>query len=446
MIGVKDLIAKLNTQLENTSLSEREIVQLYSAINSLETKGVSVVKYFSDLPNPAANQGRFVFIDSENRYVFSDGSEWNINTILAPASVNLWGWGSSSYIGDNSVGFTRSSPVSVVGGFTDWVDVSAGYRHTVAMRANGTAWAWGSNGRGQLGNNENTVQRSSPVSVVGGYTDWVQISAGRYHTAAVRANGTAWCWGYNYRGRLGDNSTTSRSSPVLVVGGFTNWVQISAGRDHTAAVRANGTAWCWGWNAYGQLGDESTTSRLSPVSVVGGFTDWVQISAGAFHTAAVRANGTAWCWGWNNSGRLGDDSTTSKRSPVLVVGDYTDWVQIDASNHTAAVRANGTVWCWGANGAGQLGNNSTTNRSSPVSVVGDYTDWVQISAGGFHTAAVRANGTAWAWGDNTGSQNGVLGNGEASVGARSSPVSVVGSFTDWVMVSCDRFHTMGLRS
>jgi hypothetical protein len=88
MIGVKDLIAKLNTQLENTSLSELEIVQLYSAINSLETKGVSVVKYFSDLPNPVANQGRFVFIDSENRYVVSDGASWNIDNIIRPPFVN----------------------------------------------------------------------------------------------------------------------------------------------------------------------------------------------------------------------------------------------------------------------------------------------------------------------------------------------------------------------
>jgi alpha-tubulin suppressor-like RCC1 family protein len=191
-----------------------------------------------------------------------------------------------------------------------------------------------------------TTDRRSPVSVVGGFTDWVQIATGSYHTAAVRANGSAWCWGDNFSGQLGDGTTTRRSSPVSVVGGFTNWVQISAGGasngEHTAAVRANGTAWAWGGNPTGELGDGTTTARSSPVSVVGGFTDWVQISAGGDfngQTVAVRANGTAWGWGYNISGMLGDGTTTSRRSPVSVVGGFTDWVQISAGGeHTAAIR------------------------------------------------------------------------------------------------------------
>jgi alpha-tubulin suppressor-like RCC1 family protein len=130
--------------------------------------------------------------------------------------------------------------------------------------------------------------------VVGGFTDWVQISAGRIHTSAIRANGTAWGWGSNISGRLGDGTVTNRSSPVSVVGGFTDWVQISAGTGSagtTAAIRANGTAWTWGLNSNGLLGiNEPNTfaQSFAPVSVVGGFTDLVQISAGYGHIAAIR--------------------------------------------------------------------------------------------------------------------------------------------------------------
>jgi YD repeat-containing protein len=278
--------------------------------------------------------------------------------------------------------------VSVVGGFSDWCQISAGRYHTAAVRTSGSAWAWGTNSYGRLG--DNTISnRSSPVSVVGGFSDWCQISAGGKWTAAVRTNGTAWAWGYNLQGRLGDNTVTCRSSPVSVVGGFTNWCQISAGRYHTAAVRTNGTAWAWSYNGQGQLGDNTTTSRISPVSVVGGFSDWSKISAGSFFTAAVRTSGSAWSWGCNSSGRLGDNTTTNRSSPVSVVGGFTDWCQISVGEHTAAVRTSGSAWAWGSNSSGQLGDDTTTPRSSPVSVVGGFTNWCQISAGTGHTTAIR---------------------------------------------------------
>ena len=256
-----------------------------------------------------------------------------------------------------SSGATRpASPV--VGMF--WYNTSLGQLEVW----NGTAWrpqniqvggtkpqnayAWGNNASGQLGDST-TIRKSSPVSVVGEFTDWVQISTGRENTSALRANGTLWTWGNNLYGKLGDNTTTNRSSPVSVVGGFTDWVQVSSsgGNFHTAAIRANGTAWCWGVNQFGRLGDGTTTTRSSPVSVVGGFTDWVQISTGYFHTAAVRANGTAWGWGGNGSGQLGNNTSGgagARSSPALVVGGFTDWVQISAAtSFTSALRANDTI-------------------------------------------------------------------------------------------------------
>jgi alpha-tubulin suppressor-like RCC1 family protein len=174
-----------------------------------------------------------------------------------------------------------------LGGFSDWTQVSAGWFHTLGVRSNGLAWSWGRNNSGQLAD-YTTVYRSSPVSLIGGITDWVQVAAGGYHSLGLRANGTARSWGNNSEGRLGDGTMTNRSNTVAVAGGFTNWVQLTAGFTTSMGIRSNGTAWAWGSNPYGRLGIGDTNYRVSPTSIVGGFTDWVQISAGNSHAAGLR--------------------------------------------------------------------------------------------------------------------------------------------------------------
>jgi alpha-tubulin suppressor-like RCC1 family protein len=230
------------------------------------------------------------------------------------------------------------------------------------------------------------------VSVVGGFTDWSQVSGGYKHSLGLRTNGTLWAWGYNAQGRLGDNTTANKSSPVSVVGGFTDWCQVSAGYAHSLVLRTNGTAWAWGCNSYGKLGDNTTVSKSSPVSVIGGFTDWCQVSGGYNQSLGLRTNGTAWSWGRNYRGVLGDNTTVNKSSPVSVIGGFTDWCQVSAgsSSLSVAVRTNGTAWAWGGGAYGAKGDNDTTNRSSPVSVVGGFTDWCQVSAGSYFSLAIRS--------------------------------------------------------
>ena len=331
-----------------------------------------------------------VFFNENKRIVQGwNGSAWVDLTSSGSGNAWTWGFGSSGRLGNSSAA-NQSSPVSVLGGFTDWIQISPGYSHNVAIRDNGTALAWGSNFAGQLGNGF-AVDRSSPVSVVGGFTDWAQISGGSFHSPAIRANGTAWCWGEGIFGEIGDNNTINRSSPVSVVGGFTDWIEISGGSSFTLARRTNGTIWSWGYGQYGRLGNIAITNRSSPVSVVGGFTDWTHISAGGQGAAAIRANGTAWCWGRNNWGQIGDSTVINKSSPVSVVGGFTDWIQIDAGQaHTMAIRSNGTSWGWGYNGQGNIGDGTTIYRSSPSSVVGAVTSWVQISAYN-NSAAIRGS-------------------------------------------------------
>jgi hypothetical protein len=180
--------------------------------------------------------------------------------------------------------------------------VAAGANHTVALRGDGTLWAWGDNSSGQLGDGS-ISRRTAPVQI-GSATNWVGVAAGANHTVAPRGDGTLWAWGYNSSGQLGDGSTTPRTAPVQI-GSATNWVGVAAGANHTVALRGDGTLWAWGDNGFGQLGNGSTTQRNAPVQI-GSATDWVGVAAGIYHTVALRGDGTLWAWGYNGSGQLGD--------------------------------------------------------------------------------------------------------------------------------------------
>jgi alpha-tubulin suppressor-like RCC1 family protein len=447
-IGVKTLVDCVNNNISNTAICQPlQVLQLTSISKDFDNVVVSVANCAA-LPSAADNKGRMIYLQDTCGYRISDGVSWTNDFTSVPRQI-IMTWGnncdfSTGTLGDGTI-IPKSSPVSVIGGFTDWCQISAGPAHNVALRRNGTAWSWGCNGTGRLGDNS-IINRSSPVSVVGGFTDWCQVSGSLNHSLGVRTNGTAWAWGFNNTGQLGNNCTVDTSSPVSVVGGFTDWCQVSAGIIHSLGLRQNGTAWGWGSNACAQLGDNSTINRSSPVSVVGGFTDWCQVSAGhsfsSFHSLGLRCNGTLWAWGSGNIGRLGDDSTINRSSPVSVVGGFTDWCQISAGYaHNFGVRQNGTAWGWGCNGAGRLGDNCTVDRSSPVSVVGGFTDWCQVSAStSSHTQGIRQNGTLWAWGN---AGQGRL--GDNTTISKSSPVLVAGGFTDWVCVYAGSNHGLGLR-
>jgi alpha-tubulin suppressor-like RCC1 family protein len=413
---------------------------LITTERSLSVASVAVLNALTDI-----EPGSIYFVEDANvPYIKKLNDVWvPIDPLLSPIlpleNAYAWGGNANGRLGDDT-DTSRSSPVSVVGGFSDWVSSSGGRDHSLGVRANGTLWAWGLNSNGRLGDNSITSRRS-PVSVVGGFTDWISASAGGYHSLGVRANGSLWAWGNNGNGQLGDDTITSRRSPVSVVGGFTDWISASAGGFHSLGVRANGTLWAWGNNSNGRLGDDTVTDQSSPVSVVGGFNDWVSASAGRRHSLGVRANGSLWAWGYNGNGRLGDNSNTDRSSPVSVVGGFTDWISASAGfAHSLGVRANGSLWAWGYNSSGRLGDDTVTDRSSPVSVVGGFTDWISASAGGAHSLGVRANGSLWAWGPNS---FGRL--GDDSTTARSSPVSVVGGFTDWVSASAGNSHSLGIR-
>ena len=311
----------------------------------------------------------------------------------------MWTWGANGYgpLGDNT-SLPRSSPVQTVTFGTNWKQVSCGYRNTAAVKQDGTLWTWGSNNNGQLGTNgASNAHMSSPVQTVAGGTTWKMVSVGNgysnapaNHVAAIKTDGTLWVWGYNGNGQLGDNTRTSRSSPVQTVTFGTNWMQVSAGYYHTAAVKNDGTLWTWGLGTSGQLGDNSISSKSSPVQTIASGNTWLQAACGNTYTAAIKTDGTLWTWGLGTSGQLGDSTSISKSSPVQTITYGTNWKQVSCGSvHTVATKTDGTLWTWGADTNGQLGDNTIVAKSSPVQTITSGYSWKQAVAGFSLTMAIQ---------------------------------------------------------
>ncbi len=294
--------------------------------------------------------------------------------ILSNGTVQCWGYNGIGQLGNGTT--TNSSTPVTVSGITTAAALAAGSQHTCALMSNGTVQCWGDNGQGQLGNGTSTSS-FTPVTV-SGITTATDISAGINHTCAVLGNGTVQCWGNNGSGKLGNGTATSSngiitsSSTPVTVSGITTATDISAGINHTCAVLGNGTVQCWGSNYSGQLGNGTTTDSSTPVTV-SSITTATAIAAGGYlveHSCAVLSNGTVQCWGANAFGQLGNGTTTNSSIPVTVSGTAIASAIATGGAVTCIVLSNGTVQCWGYNAYGQLGNGTTTNSSIPVPVIG----------------------------------------------------------------------------
>jgi alpha-tubulin suppressor-like RCC1 family protein len=352
----------------------------------------------------------------------------------ADGTVACWGENSSGQLGDGTT-TRRLNPVPAAG-VVNATATATGLAHTCALIGDGTVRCWGDNIFGQLGDGT-TTRRTLSVATLSA-TNVVAVAAGDNHTCALLSDGTVRCWGSNGFGQIGDGTSLNRLTPV-VVSGVTGAIAIAAGRNHTCALRiaasAAGVVRCWGLNANGQVGDGTTTQRLTSAAVLG-LTNVVAIGTGANHSCAVLNDGAARCWGSNSDGQLGDTTTVDRLTPVTVSG-LAAAIGIAAGDvHTCAALADGTARCWGNGASGQIGNGATEDRLVPTQVTsltsicnpitGQCTPavlpvagLVQVAAGGSHSCATRSTGAVLCWGENS---NGQLGDGTTT--DRLRPVTV----------------------
>jgi alpha-tubulin suppressor-like RCC1 family protein/subtilisin family serine protease len=314
-------------------------------------------------------------------------------------SVWTWGGNVSGQLGNNST-INSLVPIQVVG-LNDIVQVAAGANHTLALSQNGDVWTWGSNSGGQLGDGS-LVNKRVPVFVIG---NMEQVAGGYSHTAALKADGTVWTWGDNAYGQLGIGTTNRSTVAVQVTGLASNVTAVAARGYHTVALKANGTVWTWGHNAYGQLGI-GTTNRSTVAVQVAGLSNIVAIASGKYHTLALDSSGKVWSWGINGSGQLGNGTLIGRSTPGLV-SNLTSCVEIIAGdNYTIAIAQDRKVWTCGYGNYGQLGNGLTENRSTPVRAQG-LANILGIGAGGTHGLALGYDGAVWTWGSNGSGQLGI---------------------------------------
>lgn len=349
----------------------------------------------------------------------------------APA---LWNWGSGQYgrLGNNATGSlaARSSPIQTVSSGTNWKQVSNGQSYSAGVKTDGTLWLWGSGAGGTLGAGDNS-NRSSPVQTVSNVTTWKTVSVTGAMSAAIKTDGTLWTWGLGTYGQLGNQSIVNRSSPVQTVSNVTTWKQVTnATTQATAAVKTDGSLWTWGNGAYGVLGNNSVVARSSPVQTVSNVTTWKQVSMGLSTTAAVKIDGTLWTWGCNGDGQLGNNrggAAENRSSPVQTISNVATWKQVSSGNRvTAAIKTDGTLWAWGYNTGGSLGDGTNISKSSPVQSVSGGTNWLKVSAS-YTSAGIKTDGTLWLWGCGN---NGTGGN-NVGIFAISSPIQTISAGTSW---------------
>jgi alpha-tubulin suppressor-like RCC1 family protein len=290
-------------------------------------------------------------------------------TILEAGGAKCWGANGSGQLGDGTT-TNRTMPVDVIGLSSGVSAIATGGGHTCALTAGGGVKCWGWNANGQLGDGT-TTDRATPVDVVGLGSGVRAIAAGRYHTCALIEGGALKCWGFNAAGQLGDGTTTDRAMPVDVAGLGSGVVAVAAGDRHTCAVTTGGAALCWGANENGQLGDGTTTQHATPVGVSGLNSSVRAVAAGGCHTCALTGSGGVKCWGWNGYGQLGDGTTAGRSTPVDVLDlSVGAGATTTGSYHTCALVVGGGVRCWGYNQSGQLGDGTTQDRTIPVHVAG----------------------------------------------------------------------------
>lgn len=340
-----------------------------------------------------------VLLSEDSMAITANVSAGKTSSVLLKSNGRMDATGDNEFGGLGNGSTINSNFLLPVGFQTDWSSVSTGYGHVIALKSDGTLWAWGYNNNGQVGDGS-IVNRTVPVQI-GTDRDWTAISAGAYHNLALKSDGTLWGWGLNANGQSAGNGTNLKNITPAQIGFDNDWKSISAGYYHSLALKTNGTIWAWGYNYYGQCGTGMTANGYYSPIRIGTDGDWSAIAAGGQHSAALKSDGSVWAWGTTAY-------IINSLNPYVPnrMGTETGFITVEAGYaHTLAIKNDGSLWAWGSNSTGSLGDDSIITRHEPVRIGMD-SDWSTISAGQGFSLALKNNGSLWAWGSNGNGQFG----------------------------------------
>lgn len=411
-------------------------------------------------------------------------------TTTAGSYLYTWGTNANNQIGNYTVATTvdRSSPVQITNRQFSTVSLN-NLRGGLAVKTDGTLWAWGSGTSGTLGDGT-TVTKSYPVQI-GAYNGWAQV-AGGINSFGVLTNGDLYAWGLNTTGALGDGTTVNKSSPVMM-GSNVRYVARSAG-NFNACITNDNSLYTWGVNNLGQLGDGTSVNKSTP-TLIGALTNWSKVVCGMSHMVAIKTDGTAWAWGSGANYRTGQGTSTNRSSPVQI-GTLTNWTDVGATyggsflmnssgvmyyiginaegqagmggvaagtygpsaipatqlmyvdyvslpptsgSFSSGIRSNGTLWSWGVNTNYQLGDGTGVDQSFPVQV-GTLTTWSKLSGYEAGMSAIKTDGSLWGWGFN---DYGQIGNGNVS---QATSPDRVGTLTNWGSIYTTKRNTFSIKT
>ena len=375
-------------------------VQSGSSLGSpLFTTGVAFRDAFGNAPDTSGTVTVSIGVNPWGATLLGTASGLVVDSVVfAPLTVTKLG---TYRLVASASGFTpdTSGPVAVTFGIPS--SLATGGTHSCTL-SNGVAVCWGYNGTGQLGRPASSGD-SVPGLVAAGGRTFTTLASGPGHSCALTSAGAAYCWGDNSAGQLGGTTGSGESDTAQAVTGGHTFTAIAGGGKHTCALATDSTAYCWGDNASGQLGDSGReASSATPVAAYGG-RKYIAIAAGANHTCAVGADSSAYCWGDNSFGQLGDSVATGTSDTAVLVrrGHKFRPTIVSGDNHTCALDRLTTPWCWGRNNHGQLGNHALgVNADTAVVVAVWGGTGTGLGAGGDHTCGLR-NSTPLCWGSNT---------------------------------------------
>ena len=401
-----------------TMIRKKGLMMIISAALLLFTLSLTALADEADI----TGQGRSLSVGVFHTLALKDdGGLWawgkNDSGQLGDGTRTIYDWVDVGEEYDELVLVENNDKLIPVKVMDDVISVSAGAVHSLAIKKDGSLWAWGCNEHGEIGDGGD-ADRIRPVKVM---DNVIEASANSHFTVALKADGGLWAWGDNNYGQLGDGTAIGRKTPAKVMEDVR---LVSAGQGFVMAVKKDGSLWAWGQNGVetasgrqgGYLGDNTTINRDRPVKVM---DDVVFVSAGSFHTLAIKKDGGLWAWGRNGNGQLGDGTTVDRLSPVKVM-DNAAFAAVGAW-HSMAIKKDGGLWGWGENNSGQLGDGTRVKKSLPVKIMDNA---AAASLGTWHSMVVKTDGTIWAFGNNN---DGQLGDGAKT--NQLSPVKIMDSRT-----------------